>query len=189
VRGQAALPAHFFQVILRRRRRKLVDASPPHATSPRGGFRRRRQKAADSGEREVETRHVVACFLTHGGKVLIVRRSARVGTYRGKWSGISGYLEDEPERQALAEIREETGLAPPDVRLLRTGATVEADDHGLGRRWIVHPFLFAVADPAKVRLDWENVEARWVRADEIGGFDTVPRLKEALEQVWPPEEN
>ena len=137
----------------------------------------------------METRHVVACFLTHGGKVLIVRRSARVGTYRGKWSGISGYLEDEPERQAFAEIREETGLAPPDVRLLRTGATVEADDHGLGRRWIVHPFLFAVADPAKVRLDWENVEARWVRADEIGGFDTVPRLKEALEQVWPPEEN
>lgn len=124
--------------------------------------------------------HVVTAFLRHDGRVLVVRRSGAVRTYQGRWSAISGYLEDaSPLEQALTEIEEETGLARGDVRLAAEGAPVEIADEEIGTRWIVHPFLFDIDDPQAVRLDWENLEARWVAPDELAALDTVPALAEA----------
>jgi len=41
---------------------------------------------------------VVTCFLLRraaaGDEVLLLRRSQKVGTYRGRWAGVSGYLEE-----------------------------------------------------------------------------------------------
>ena len=49
----------------------------------------------------VRVRDVVTAFLSrhHDGetRVFIVRRSGQVGTYRGRWSAISGYLEADGE--------------------------------------------------------------------------------------------
>ena len=136
-------------------------------------------------ENQVRTHHVVTCFLMHGGKVLILRRSERVGSYRGRWAAVAGYMEKEPYEQALQEIREEAGLEAEDVRLVAAGGTVEAADSQLDVTWIIHPFLFEIDDPAKVRLDWEHTECRWIEPAEIGQFDTVPKLKEALGKVLP----
>ncbi len=127
---------------------------------------------------------VVTCFVESSGKVLILRRSDRVGTYRGKWSAVSGYLENEPEKQAFIEIDEETGLRGRQLLLVRRGDVLTVDDAGLGIRWLIHPFLFHVEDPRRVSLDWENVESLWVEPGEIGQYDTVPGLEEALERVW-----
>jgi len=53
---------------------------------------------------------VVTAFLQYAGRILLVQRSGRVGSYQGRWSAISGYLEDAtPLAQACREIREETG--------------------------------------------------------------------------------
>ena len=124
--------------------------------------------------------HVVTAFLRHDGKVLVVRRSGAVRTYQGRWSAISGYLEDAPPLdQALTEIEEETGLARADVRLAAEGAPVEIADEDIGMHWVVHPFLFDIDDPQAVRLDWENLEARWVAPDELATLDTVPALAQA----------
>jgi len=133
----------------------------------------------------MRTHHVVTCFLTHGGKVLILRRSERVGSYRGRWAAVAGYMEKDALAQALQEIREETGLAADALRLLATGGTVEAADPQLDVTWIIHPFLFEVDDPAAIHLDWEHTELRWVLPDEIEQYQTVPKLKEALAAVLP----
>ena len=136
-------------------------------------------------------RQVVTCFLRRtdaqgNTRVLIVRRSGRVGTYRSRWAGISGYLEAEtPLAQALTEIREETGLGADDVTLVRAGEPLPVDDEESGLRWLVYPFLFDVAAGKDVALDWENVEARWVTPEELSAYDTVPALEDALRQVWP----
>ncbi|TFG62218.1 MAG: NUDIX domain-containing protein [Gemmatimonadales bacterium] len=131
----------------------------------------------------MEQHHVVTCFLMHRGRIMLVRRGRNVGTYRGKWAGISGYLERPPLEQAFQEIREETGLSQDDVRLVREGAVVEAVDDEADKQWMVHPFLFDVPEPEKIVLDWENVEYRWILPQEIVDFETVPKLDEALEQV------
>jgi len=133
---------------------------------------------------------VVTCFLLRRAadddEVLLLRRSEHVGTYRGRWAAVSGYLEEAfPLAQAYREIEEETGLTPEQVSLLRTGEPLEVLDAEAGRRWIVHPFLFEVRPDAPVQVDWEHTEARWVRPEEVFAFDTVPQLAEALMQVYP----
>ncbi len=127
---------------------------------------------------------VVTVFLTHHSKVLLLKRSSKVSTYKGHWAGVSGYLENEdPLNQAYTEMAEEVGLGRKDVTLLRVGKPLEIVDESRDRAWRVHPFLFAVYDPEKIRLDWEHIEFRWVRPEELAGLRTVPALKETLERV------
>jgi 8-oxo-dGTP diphosphatase len=133
----------------------------------------------------LEEKHVVTCFLESGGKILLLRRSRQVGSYRGKWAGVSGYVESPPEEQAVIEIREETSLDAGDIRLLKTGEPLNIDDEELGTRWIVHPFLFQVNTPEKVKIDWEHKEYRWIKPVDIDNYDTVPGLKNTLERVLP----
>ena len=129
-------------------------------------------------------REVITVFLSHGGKILVVKRSAKVGTYQGRWSGVSGYLErTDPLDQAYTEIAEEVGLGGDQVTLVRRGVPLEVVDHVQGRVWRVHPFLFAVRDPEQLRLDWENTEMRWINPSEVSRLHTVPGLAEVLERV------
>lgn len=128
----------------------------------------------------MQVREVITVFLEHDGQVLIVRRSDQVGSYRGHWSGISGYLEGDPLTHAYTEVREETGLAATDLTLLRQAPPLEIADAVKATVWRVHPFLFAVREPDKIRLDWENVGLQWIRPTELVHFQTVPALAETL---------
>ena len=136
---------------------------------------------------------VVTCFLLRTGphghdEVLILRRSGRVRTYRGRWAGVSGYLEGTPltaEEQARREVQEETGLSSADIELVRAGDPLTFEDPELDTCWTVHPFLFRVRPGAAIAIDWEHTEARWVRPGALGRYRTVPRLREALARVYP----
>ena len=83
----------------------------------------------------MEERHVVTCFLEHGGEIPLLRRSQRVGTYKGRWAGVSGYIEEgnTPYAQAMEEIREETGLSEQDVQLVKEGQPLEVVDEEMDR--------------------------------------------------------
>jgi len=140
----------------------------------------------------MEEAKVVTCFLLRrspgGDEVLLLRRSQQVGTYRGRWAGVSGYLEEtDPLAQGYREIEEETGLARDEVTLLRAGEPLVVEDSEADRRWVVYPFLFEVQPDAEVRVDWEHTEARWVRPEDVSAFETVPQLSEALTRVYPPQ--
>lgn len=129
---------------------------------------------------DVEAKPVVSAFLRNRGRFLVLRRSDRVGSFRGLWSAVSGYVEgrEEPRGRALAEIREETGArgaryrARAEPLITRDGATA----------FVVHPFLFDVPS-RRVRLDWENVESRWIEPAELAALPTVPRLATVLERL------
>ena len=132
----------------------------------------------------LEEKHVVTCFLQFQGKILLLRRSEKVSTYQGRWAGVSGYVEKSPDEPALTEIEEETGLGREDVRLLRKGKPLEVIDAGIARKWVVHPYLFQIADPNKVKIDWEHKESKWIDPEDIGKYETVPNLKETWERVY-----
>ncbi|MDH3689873.1 MAG: NUDIX domain-containing protein [Gammaproteobacteria bacterium] len=123
---------------------------------------------------------VVTAFLRHEGEILLVRRSQDVGTYKGRWSAISGYLEHAPLEQAHIEIVEETGLSKDDVELVSVGKALYVSDEKQGIRWTIYPFLFDIKQPERIRLDWENQEMRWVLPDEIDQYPTVPALAQTL---------
>jgi len=132
----------------------------------------------------LQEKQVVTCFLESENEILILRRSGQVGSYQGKWAGVSGYIETSADEQALIEIEEETSLSREDVELIRKGRPLPIEDKRLGVRWVVHPYLFHIKDRDKVKIDWEHKEARWIKREEIGNFDTVPKLKETLARVY-----
>jgi PncC family amidohydrolase len=133
----------------------------------------------------LEEKHVVTCFLEQGKLILLLRRSARVGTYQRLWAGVSGYIETDALDQAFTEIREETGLFNNNIKLVRQGKPLEVIDQDLRRKWIVHPFLFHVLDPQKILLDWEHTEFVWVKPKDLKNYQTVPGLAKALKAILP----
>jgi PncC family amidohydrolase len=133
----------------------------------------------------LDEKHVVTCFLEHNGLILLLRRSGKVGTYQKIWAGISGYIETDAVDQAYIEISEETALYKRDIRLVRAGEPIDILDVGLHMKWVVHPFLFKIRDPGKIKTDWEHTEHRWIKPDAITRYKTVPGLKQALDTVWP----
>jgi len=127
--------------------------------------------------KNVHRQPVVTSFLMNKGKVLLLKRGKNVGSYRGKWSAVSGYVETESLMdQALIEIEQETGL---NTDFVRKGDIVRV--RYKNKIWDVNPFLFNVK--GDVDLNWENVEYKWVYPEEIKEMDTVPKLWEAYQNV------
>jgi len=127
---------------------------------------------------------VVTVFLERkDGRVLLLKRSGRVGSFRGRWAGVSGFLEDPtPLAQALREVREETRLEATDLEVVEEGRPVYARD--ADRLYIVHPFRVRTRR-TRVTLDWEHTESEWVDPAEIRRRPTVPKLDRAWDHVRP----
>ncbi len=132
----------------------------------------------------LQEKQVVTCFLESAGEILILRRSGQVGTYQGRWAGVSGYLEQTADEQALVEIGEETGLGEEEIELMKKGKPLVVKDEKLGVKWVVHPYLFHIKDRDKITIDWEHKEARWIAPQDIDSYQTVPGLKETLARVY-----
>jgi 8-oxo-dGTP diphosphatase len=126
---------------------------------------------------------VVTCFLEHDGKVLLLKRSDEVRAYKGLWAGVSGYITTDTMQQAYTEIREETGLTEKDITLSSRGEPLEIVDRETDHTWIVHPFLFHIDSPDRIKTDWEHSETQWINPEEISHYTTVPGLKQTLERV------
>jgi len=127
---------------------------------------------------------VVTCFLESNGEILILCRSQQVGSYQGRWAGVSGYIDTTADEQALAEIEEETSLSGEDLKLIKKGKPLPIKDEKLGIKWIVHPYLFHIKDRDKIKIDWEHKAIRWIDPKNIDDYQTVPMLKETLARVY-----
>ncbi len=130
-------------------------------------------------ELNLEPTEVVTSILMNSNKILILKRSEKVSTYRGKWAGVSGYKEDlDPEKAALREIIEETGIRDP--KLIRYGGYILLRDKN--RIWKIHTFLWEVKTK-EIKIDWEHTEYQWIDQRKIDEYETVPGLKEVINKV------
>ena len=102
----------------------------------------RARMPAEMEQGALQATPVVTAFLYRRGRVLLLRRSERVGTYRARWAGVSGYLERGSLPQARRELREEVGLSPDQVTLRGLGIPLILRDPEVEPPWIVFPFLF-----------------------------------------------
>lgn len=128
---------------------------------------------------------VVTVFLRHRGAVLLLRRSADVGSYPGRWGAVAGHVEDDtPRASAYEEIEEETGLSESNVSLVREGPSFAVEDEERGIRWRVHPFLFE-ADTRSISTNWETEAAEWASPTVLLRRETVPELWTSYRRVAP----
>jgi hypothetical protein len=129
---------------------------------------------------DLQEKRVVTCVMRRQGKILLLKRSQKVGTNKGKWAAVSGFIErgESPEETALKEVKEETGITT--ARLVARGEALRIRD-GI-YLWSIYPFLFEAGDE-EVVLDWEHTECKWVGVDELAGYDTVPGFRKVLEAL------
>ncbi|MFC5970847.1 NUDIX domain-containing protein [Halomarina salina] len=130
--------------------------------------------------------HVVTCFLRNGTDVLLCRRSDAVGSYAGRWGGVAGHAEGDPDALAREEIREETGLLDA-CTLVRASDpfSVHDPDHG---EWVVHPYLFD-CDSRDAITNEETAEYEWVPPTAVLDRETVPDLWTSYRRVAPSVES
>lgn len=135
--------------------------------------------------RALNYRQVVTSFIqSDENKILLLQRSSKVGTNRGKWGAVSGYLEanETPFSRAQIEIQEEASLQPNEIELTRSGTPLRAFDEENRIVWIVHPYLFTTHNDVII-IDWEHTNYKWIDPRELDSYDTVPKLKETFERV------
>jgi len=123
---------------------------------------------------------VVTAILQHKGKILLLKRSGQVGTYQGKWAGVSGYIEDGegPMEAALREVQEETSALASQLIMVGVPVLVRGD----GRMWSVYPFLFKAAKP-DITLDWEHTEYRWLSVKDALQCPLVPGMDKVFQRL------
>ncbi len=125
---------------------------------------------------------IVTSFIKNNDKFLILKRSKNVKTMKDLWAGISGIIEknETPLERAKIEIFEETGIKEDQIKLLKA-----ADEMRVGspqyknHEWEVFPFLFESKNPV-VKLNWENSDSKWILANELKNYKTVPNLEKVL---------
>ncbi|MCI4348855.1 MAG: NUDIX domain-containing protein [Thermoplasmata archaeon] len=127
---------------------------------------------------DVREINVVTAFLENdAGRILLLRRSSKVRTFRGWWAAVSGTMEGTGVlAEARREISEELGVAPSELESPAIGKHLLV--RNAARIFRIHPCRFRVHDPHVV-LNWEHTRSTWIRPGEIAQFRVVPKLAEA----------
>ncbi|MFA3878010.1 NUDIX domain-containing protein [Streptomyces sp. MMCC 100] len=115
-------------------------------------------------------RAVVAVVLGRRGRIALLRRSALVGSERGRWHCVTGFMEsDSPLLDAVRELYEETGLGVADLVGLSAGPVLSLPDRA-ELVWTVHTF-WAETECHRLRLNWEHDAYQWVAPGSLASVD------------------
>ena len=144
----------------------------------------------------------INCIIRYKRKILLLKRSDKVGNYKGKWSIVAGYLDDETpiRKKALGEVREETGITEKDISTVKLLPPITIKDKLLKKIFITYISLITLksrkrsklrcASPnevrlwrPKIKLDWEHTEFKWVKLKDVSKFDTIPGLLLEIERT------
>ena len=125
---------------------------------------------------------IVTSFLNYNNKILILKRSEKVRSMKGLWSGVSGIIEnnESPIDRAKIEIYEEVGITQENITLVKSSKeiTIESPQYK-NHQWVIFPFSFHT-DKKDIKLNWENSEFRWINPSDLKEFNTVPSLEKVL---------
>ena len=136
-----------------------------------------------SRSREAATVNV---FIVCNGKLLLLKRSDKVGNYKRKWNIVAGYF-DEPKsirEKAMEEAREEVGLDESLIESLKLFPCKIINDKNIKKIFYVFPILINVKSRPEIKLDWEHTEYQWINPKEISHFKVVHGLENILLRIF-----
>ena len=128
---------------------------------------------------------VLTCFVKFKDKILLLKRSKKVGVYKLKWNTIAGYIDElkSIRKKVLEELKEEIGVLQKDIQEIKIKESYEFFDSDIKKAWIIYPAIVELKKKPKIRLDWEHTEFKWIFSEEIMKYDIVPKLDESLKRV------
>jgi isopentenyldiphosphate isomerase len=132
-----------------------------------------------------DTAPVITIFIKYEDKILLLKRSEKVLTYKEKWNTVAGYLDEiKPIQEKIKEeVIEELGIEENNISSIFIGESYKFKDQKINRTWIVFPVLAELKNKLEIKLDWEHTEYKWIKPEELENFDIVPNLKESLKRV------
>ena len=125
---------------------------------------------------------IVTSFIKYNDQILILKRSEKVRSMKGLWSGVSGIIEnnENPIDRAKIEIFEEVGIKEKEIRLVKKLKIMKISSQQYkNHEWEIFPFLFETKN-GNITLNWENSEFKWILPKELKNYQTVPSLEKIL---------
>ena len=125
---------------------------------------------------------IITAFIKNNNKILILKRSDKVRSMKGLWSGISGIIENNeiPINRAKIEIFEEVGIKKSKINLVKSIEKIKITSPQYeNHEWEVFPFLFETKE-SEIKLNWENSQHKWINVNELKNYETVPSLDKIL---------
>ena len=125
---------------------------------------------------------IVTSFIKHNDQILILKRSEKVRSMKGLWSGVSGIIEnnENPIDRAKIEIFEEVGIKEKEIKLVKKLEKMKISSQQYkNHEWEIFPFLFETKN-GNIVLNWENSEFKWILPKELKNYQTVPSLEKIL---------
>lgn len=115
----------------------------------------------------------VVVFVMYDEKLLLLKRSDQVRSYKNKWDVIAGFYDEfvEPEEKALEELREEAGIVAEDIELLKPGKLFARHDEALNGTFYNVPVLVRLKTQKEIVLDFEHTEYAWTTFDQLKNYD------------------
>ena len=125
---------------------------------------------------------IVTSFIKNNNKILILKRSDKVRSMKGLWTGVSGIIEkgETPINRAKIEIFEEVGIRENKIELIKSVEKIKISSPQYeNHEWEIFSFLFETKE-TKIKLNWENSEFKWINKNELKNYQTVPNLDKIL---------
>lgn len=125
---------------------------------------------------------VLTCFIMSNKKILLLRRSGKVATYKGLWNTVAGYLDEAVplSHKVSEELKEELHITPKQIESMKIGKIFKIKDTDINMTWIVHPVLVQIKERPKIKLDWEHTAYKWISPDTLEHYEVVPDLGKSL---------
>ncbi|HIH31690.1 TPA: NUDIX domain-containing protein [Candidatus Woesearchaeota archaeon] len=129
---------------------------------------------------------VLTIFVEFNGKILLMQRSDKVSTYKGKWMTLAGYYDElvPIKKKILEELREELNIGESNVKTLTVNKPHKVTDRDINKEWIIFTSRIILGKSSKIKLDWEHTEYKWVKPQEILNMNIVPSLIVSLRIVY-----
>jgi 8-oxo-dGTP diphosphatase len=115
-------------------------------------------------------------FITRADRVLLLRGAPTKRIWANQYNGIGGHIEHDEDiyAAALREVREETGLAVDDLRLV--GLINIDGDQPTG----ILLFVFTATSRSGDPIPSEEGSLEWIRRDQLAQIDLVEDLPTIL---------
>jgi isopentenyldiphosphate isomerase len=118
----------------------------------------------------------IHCYVLNSkDRLLVVKRSDKVGSFRNLWFPITGMYDQivNPGKMALEELEEEVGILEDQISEVRYCSLIQ--EQAFEKDWIIATCIAKVEMP-QIILNYENTDFKWIKISEIDNWITIAEV-------------